>query len=193
MYSQFPRGFQKVAFTKREKSPLGNVKPKGFPVGKVKQAPQRKVVGHTPSGKPLYSKEEQEKYQKRNERLAVAAGTALLASATLGPYISARSWSMPKRNTRWYKGHGWQHNAYAPRKPSVNPGKIIPGIDKVKTKREATQLYREQAKLYHPDRQGGDHSKMQAINAAFSDFKQTAGYNKLAMVHWANLVSALVR
>lgn len=68
----------------------------------------------------------------------------------------------------------------------------IPGLGKVKTKKDAQQAYKAAARKNHPDL-GGDPEKMKNINSSWDDFKTSPLYEKLAMAYWSKMASALLK
>lgn len=68
----------------------------------------------------------------------------------------------------------------------------IPGLGKVKTKKDAERAYKAAARKNHPDL-GGDPEKMKDINSSWDDFKNSPLYEKLAMAYWSSMASALLR
>lgn len=68
----------------------------------------------------------------------------------------------------------------------------IPGLGKVKTKKDAQKAYRDAAMKAHPDK-GGNEETMKNINAAWGDFKNSPLYEKLAMVYWSRMADTLLR
>lgn len=69
----------------------------------------------------------------------------------------------------------------------------IPGLGKVKTKKEAKKLYREAAMKAHPDRHGGSEEPMKRINVAWGDYEKSPLYEKLAMVYWSRMANTMFR
>lgn len=69
----------------------------------------------------------------------------------------------------------------------------IPGLGRVKTKKEAERAYKARMMQVHPDR-GGSTEAAQEVNAAWGDIRRSEWYEKLAMARcWSMLAEALVR
>lgn len=66
-------------------------------------------------------------------------------------------------------------------------------MTKVKTKVDAAKAYKAEARKQHPDL-GGSTERMKTLNQAWSDFRQSPEFSKLAMQRqWSALANALVQ
>lgn len=62
--------------------------------------------------------------------------------------------------------------------PVRNPFKLL-GLPRTATKAEVKSKYRELARVYHPDNEGGDSGKMEEVNHAYRLLMKEGGYERL--------------
>jgi hypothetical protein len=116
--------------------------------------------------------------KKKKRRIHNIASSAL-AGGVIGSVITG----FPR--TRQYRGGFGFRTKPSPSKAYSE----MPGLRKVKTKREATSIFRDRAIKAHPDKPGGSTEKMQRINVAWGDFKKSPAFEKLAFLFpffWRN-------
>jgi hypothetical protein len=193
---------------KRYKDLLRAAKAYDFVGGPSARGQRRMWQNFTDAGDKFYGKNNswwknmRNKFHKEHETYkGYTSGSGGYSGSGAGGY-SGRSAGYGGRGSGGYSGrtgggYGGQsaRQGYSTASQARAAADKIPGLGKVKTRKEAEKLYREAAKKYHPDVPGGSVAKMQEINSAMDDFRKSDQYKrmKVAMVHWAKMASAMFR